>query len=204
MSCGGAGSPFIQHTLYDAFLRCSRNKVSMATYCGLALIALAFGWVSRMCGGGPPKLPWVTDQLIYALPYAFIASPAGPWAVLAYAGAVLGKLTGHGRGISLGEPMKEGSKPERLEYLILWLQPYLPVYWYKVLILSVTGLAVTALPSVVLLPLDPRASVLILLSGLLKAPAYMLGWKIGKKPTEIGEFLTGFFCVSALLIISQN
>lgn len=33
------------------------------------LVALVGGWISRMCGGGKPKLPWGLDQWIYALPY---------------------------------------------------------------------------------------------------------------------------------------
>lgn len=186
----------------------------MASYFSLVLISLLFGWVSRMAGGGPPRLPWVTDQLIYALPYAIIAAPAGPWAILAYAGAVLGKLTGHGGGIDLGHSVK-GRDPERLEFLIRFLRGRISEYWYDVLLLTVTGLAVTLLPGVVILLLDPRAGVLIVLSGLLKAPAYMIGWLIYPKgkgrgiphlngATEIGEFLTGFLCIGSLILCADG
>lgn len=157
------------------------------------LITLVWGWVSRMCGGAPPKLPWGLDQWLYALPYLVVCLPSW-WSIAAYLGAVLGKRMGHGRGMSLREPMKPGSKPEKIEFLILWLQPHLPVYWYKVLILALTGLAVSLVAGIV------THNPVLALSGLLKAPGYMIGWAIypsGKgrgipylnEATAIGEAL---------------
>lgn len=105
-------------------------------------------------------------------------------------------LSGHGRGMSIGEPMELGDEPETLEFPILWLEPYLPVYWYKALILAITGLAIT-LPAGLAL-MNP----LVMASGLLKAPAYMIGRAISRKySTQWGEFLTGGFLWGSLALI---
>jgi len=178
----------------------------------LAILVIPFmAWVSRMAGGGWPKLPFGLDQWLFSLPYAALLGPlTGWWAVLAYLGAVIGKRTGHGRGISLKEPMKPGSEPEILEYPVLWLQPHLSVYAYKGLILAMTGM-LGVLASVVLCAIWGQwlAAGALFLSGMAKTPAYMIGWAIFpdggdsrfdtsiaaqlNEATEIGEFLAGLF-----------
>ncbi|PZQ44866.1 MAG: hypothetical protein DI551_09195 [Micavibrio aeruginosavorus] len=202
--------------------------------------ALLGGWLSRMCGGGPPKLPWGLDQWIYALPYmlisipatasmiiilynadkaskgkyAFVIKPPAMIAVAPFVGAFLGKRTGHGGGMDLGTNAKEpghGREPEALEFFILSIHGKIPQYWYDALLLAITGFAVTLLTGVVICFVDVPAGLLIAFSGLLKAPAYMIGRKIypegnGKgipylnEATAIGEYLTGFFGWGALAL----
>lgn len=157
-----------------------------------------------MCGGGPPYLPYRLAAWLYALPYLFVCLPSW-WAVAAYLAAVLGKRTGHGGGLDLGR-WAGPRETEKLEYLIVWLRGRIPEYWYDVLIMAITGLSVSLVAGIV------TGNIWIALSGLLKAPAYMIGWAVypnghGKgiphlnEATAIGEFLTGFFCVGALVFI---
>lgn len=182
------------------------------------LFCVTGGWVSRMAGGAKPKLPLGLDQWIYALPYGLICLPAGWWALAGYGGAFGGKRTGHGRGISLKEKMKESAEPEKLEYLILWLEDKMSTYWYKVLVLAITGLAVSLAAGVVVaVTMDLFWGVFLALSGLSKAPAYMIGWEIYPEgsdadptdseldeATEIGELLTGVFGFAACAIVYLN
>lgn len=165
------------------------------------IIALIWGWISRMAGGAPPKLLYGLDAWLYALPYAIICLPSF-WSIPAYLIAALGKRLGHGRGISLKAPLI--GEPEKIEWLTIWVKPYIPVYWYKVLILSATGLVCSLVAGIIC------GSWIIALSGLLKGPAYMIGWAIYPKgtgrgikylneATAIGEFLTGFLCIGVLL-----
>lgn len=188
--------------------------------------ALCGGWISRMCGGAPPKLPWGLEQSIYALPYMVAALPAtvtfGAWAfsrtreresfksaiILPYLCAFIAKRTGHGGGIDLGTSTVP-RKDEKLEVLTRPLRGKLSEYWYDALFLSVTGLAVTLLAGVCIAVVAPLSGLLILVSGLLKGPAYMAGWAVYPKghgkglphlneATAIGEFLTGFFGWAAI------
>lgn len=184
--------------------------------------ALLGGWLSRMCGGAPPKLPLGLDQWLYALPYLLIGIPAIPFIVSAlrlppkhrqvagfcslevsYLGAFAGKRTGHGNGFDLGHA-ERGKDDEALEFIVQPLHGKIPEYWYDALLVAVTGLAVTLAAGIVVSVINPLAGVLLALSGLSKAPAYMIGWAIypnhsGKgipylnESTAIGEFLTGFF-----------
>lgn len=176
----------------------------------LLSFALLGGWISRMCGGGPPKLPLGLDQWIYALPYgacgvAVMASGAveaeALFLLLPYFGAFLGKRTGHGGGIDLGTSPRI-REPEALEFIIKPLHGRIPEYWYDALLLAVTGLAVTILAGLVVALADPLAGLAVALSGALKAPAYKIGRAIyphgrGRgipelnEATAIGEFLTG-------------
>ena len=134
---------------------------------------------------------------------------------LPYFGAFIGKRTGHGGGIDAGTNEKEpgsGREPEKLEYLILPLHSKMPRYWYDILLLSITGLAVTLIAGIMLLFISIPYGLLVLLSGVMKGPAYMIGWRIYPKghgrgiphlneATAIGEFLTGWFGWGALGII---
>lgn len=192
---------------------------------GLFLFACLGGWLSRMCGGAPPNLPWRLAAWLYALPYLIVSVPTTiviaalftpyylrqHWrflVLLPYFGALVGKRTGHGGGIDLGTNMKERDL-EKLEYLIAPLRGRMPEYWYDVLLLSITGLAATLIAGVLISFIWPLNGVLIIVSGLLKGPAYMIGWAIypngsGKgisqlnEATQIGEFLTGFIAWGAI------
>ncbi len=118
---------------------------------------------------------------------------------------------GHGRGISLKEPMDPESNPEKIEILTLWLIDKIPMYWYKCLILSLTGLVGVILPSILLWVYGHELLALaVLLGGFIGKPlGYIIGWEIFPKHTvrteeenqkivwqentAIGELLTGFF-----------
>lgn len=192
----------------------------------ILLFALAGGWLSRMAGGGPPKLPWGLDQWLYGLPYALIALPVtAPFAafmglkeknskvalcilLLPYIGAVAGKRTGHGGGIDVGTWTAD-REDEKLEFIIKPLHGKIPEYWYDALLLGVTGIACTLIASVMVMFVDVWGGLALMLSGSTKAPAYMIGWWIyptggGKgiphlnEATAIGEFLTGFFAYAIL------
>lgn len=183
----------------------------------IILFASTGGIVSRGCGGGFKELPYHLNEYLYAGPYAILCVIAGlgfPLVILAYAFAVIGKSTGHGGGMDLGHSPKEpgqGREPEKLEYAILWLHGKIPQYWYDALLLGLTGLLVTVPTGMVIASVNPMAGILIALSGLTKPLSYIIGWKIypsgsGDGPKEldeataIGEFLTGFFGWSAVIL----
>lgn len=149
-------------------------------------IALSFLWglLSRYYGSDLPKPPKVILAMFMGIPLAllsYLTLHSLAISALTLACYVLGRLTGHGRGISLGEPMKPGSKPEKVEFLIRFLEPVLSTYWYKNLILFITGFISFATTG------------WALWGGLSKSIAYSTGWLLskGSKATAMGEFLTG-------------
>lgn len=167
----------------------------------LAFILLG-GFISRMCGGGKPKLPLGIDQWLYAIPYGVITylySQSILWSVLAYLGAFLGKRTGHGGWMDLGTWTKP-REDERLEFIIKALHGKIYEYWYDFIGLCLVGLAVSLMSAVIVGSVSPLAGFILMLSGALKAVAYSIGWKIRRKPTEIGEFLTGIFGYAGIAI----
>jgi len=173
------------------------------------VFALAMGAMNRWRGMSSPFkkfFPRPLPQITLALPYAILVSD---YLNNYYVGAAvlvlttLGWLTGHGAFIDLGT-WKNAVKPERLEFTITWLKSKLSPYWYDFVGLAVTGLAVTVPAGIA--TMNP----VLALSGVLKAPAYAIGWfvstgkidpssldeieeRIGSRATEIGEFLTGLF-----------
>lgn len=129
-------------------------------------------WLSRMSGGGWPKLPWGLDQWLLALPYLLFYPALGWWVILGYLGAVLGLRLGHGRGFWYDRPFKEGSTPEKIE---IFIPKNLPVNIQKILIMVLTGLAVTiVLAACLLLHGYWIASLIVAISGAAKAFAYFL------------------------------
>ena len=151
----------------------------------LILVIPYMTWVSRMCGGGPPKLPWGLDAWLLAAPYLLFYPYVGWWVILGYLGAVLGLRMGHGRGFHYNLPFEIGSEPEKIEVLI---PDSLPVYWQKFLIMAGTGLAVSLALSIILslngyiLP-----GLVLALSGTCKALAYLF------PRTEHSEYRRGTF-----------
>jgi len=138
-----------------------------------------------MCGGGWPKLPWGLDAFVLALPYLLFYEAIGWWVIPAYIGAVIGVRLGHGRGFHYRLPFKEGSDPEKVEWLIDSTQD---VYTRKFLIMYLTGLAVTfALGLILTLHGHILAGFVIYVSGMLKSVAYML------PETWHSELARGFF-----------
>lgn len=140
--------------------------------------------VSRMCGGAGPNLGGL-DQIIYALPFAVVTFalllptvqsllypyPWYIWYLPAIAGATafIGKRLGHGRGISLFDPLR--GDPERVEIVIRWLIPYLPTWAYKCLILALCEAVVWAGISFALTPW-------LMLAAFIRPVAYLIGWVI--------------------------
>lgn len=180
----------------------------------LIIKSLVGGWVSRMCGGAPPKLPWGLDQFVFSLPYLIFFPVIGIWqSVLSYAGAVLGKRLGHGNGMDLSYSKTRGN-PEKVEKVILWLHGKISEYWYDFLTLALTSLVANLILGGFLIFTNPLiGGWFLVLSTLCKPVAYSIGWKIypnftGKgiknlnEATQIGEFLTGFF--QYLLIFSAH
>lgn len=142
-------------------------------------------WLSRMAGGGWPKLPFGLDQWLLALPYLLFYPVIGWWVIPAYLGAVLGLRLGHGRGFDYKLPFKVGSDPEKVEWVI---PKSLPVSVRKFLIMALTGLCVTLILAVLLLAYGYLLPALIVaLSGIAKALAYFLPM------TEQAELSRGFF-----------
>lgn len=89
----------------------------------------AFGWLSRMSGGGWPKLPWGLDQHLWAIPYGILGGGLAHyggfgWASttgavgLSYLTAFFAKRTGHGTYMTLPYSIKTGLEPERLDFIV--------------------------------------------------------------------------------------
>lgn len=165
----------------------------LASLGAIALFSIPYmAWLSRMSGGGEPKLPWGLDQWLLSLPYLIFIPQVGYWIVPAYLSAVLGLRLGHGRGFHYKIPFEPGSEPERVEAVIpdSW-----PVYWQKFSIMALNGLAVTLMLAIVTLCHGYVLSGLILaLSGALKSLAYMT------RKTEDSEYLRGAFLGLGLLL----
>jgi len=122
--------------------------------------------------------PW--NQIAFALPYAWFAyQQVGYWAILVLIFTTLGTITGHGRGFN--NDTLQGD-PETLEWPISWMQLYVPLQFYKFMIMVMTGLAIS-LPAG-LATLNP----VLALSGALKGVAYYI-----TRDTRVSEFLTGLF-----------
>lgn len=173
-----------------------------------AILAAVGAFVFRARGGWPP-IPRPIEQAFFALPLLVIGLQAwGIYGILPYVAIVLyivstaAILRGHGRNADLGQH-KEPADLEWYEHLppLRWLEKRLPPYWYDVSALAVSGLSYT----IAMLPVSP----LIALSGIAKAPAFMVGkliadhtsWQISlfggkfyvKSAWEWGEFLCGAF-----------
>lgn len=73
------------------------------------------------------------------------------------------------------------------------------LYWRCVFGLSLTGIAAVSGTIFAFLFINPLFSGIMLLSGALKGPAYMIGWRT-KYNTVLGEILTGLFVGIGLLI----
>lgn len=173
------------------------------------LFALIGGILYRARGGWP-SLPRPIEQCLFCLPIIYV-SLGSPWYLiaLAYVLSVAATLKGHGHTMNYSTPVDK-SKLEDYELFTKWLIGKVPDYWYKVMAHSFGGLIVT-------LPLILTAPYLCWV-GLLKGPAYMIGWKlhpnyndgklkikIGKftidSSTAWGEFLTGLFIWGALYLM---
>lgn len=81
--------------------------------------------LSRMCGGGNPKLPFGLDQHIYATPYLLLSVLINPVIAFnscllhffSYFTALLGKRQGHGQYFDLGKWTKK-IKAEKIDPIV--------------------------------------------------------------------------------------
>lgn len=171
----------------------------------LVFLLAVVGGVFYRFRGGWPKLPRPLEQCLFCLPIIYV-SLGSEWylTALAYALSVVVVLKGHGHTMDLGHSDKGDF--EWYEKVTGWrfFHGKMSEYWYDVIGHSIGGLFIT-LP---LLLTNPALSAI----GLLKGPAYMIGWtdkipsvKIGNftlmHETEWGEFLTGFFVWGVLLYL---
>lgn len=163
------------------------------------IFALYGALLYRWRGMAHPKkkyFPRPFNQIVFAFPYAVYVYLATPFqshalalASICWVLTTLAVLTGHGRGNDLGQ--KDDGDPETLEFLIAWLKPHIPLYYYDILLLSITGAAIT-LPAG-LLTLNP----FLALSGLLKGLCYAVA-KFGDTGSDGGELLTGAVLYASL------
>lgn len=172
----------------------------------IVLVALG-GWISRMCGGGRPRLPWGLDQWLYAIPYALVVLFAnltvigGFTGALALVGAMLGKRTGHGQYLSIGRRRQPPALDEKLDFIVrFFMGPQRRPDRKRDLVgMLVTGTAVGLLPALFLVAGGHvAAAALVLLSGSAKCLGYWFGdrWAVltGRRYTTLPcEILTGCF-----------
>jgi hypothetical protein len=168
------------------------------------LLALIGGIFYRMRGGWP-STPRPFEQMLFCLPVGYVAYLGTDWyyALIIYALSVGACLKGHGRNMDLGAWKGDADFEDYERWTGYYkLHGKIPEYWYDVGGVAISGLIVT-LPLIFINPLAAFA-------GLLKAPAYMLGWWMhpnyddGKikfniykftlrSSTEWGEYFTGLF-----------
>jgi hypothetical protein len=166
----------------------------------LIFLPVIGGIISRFHGGGfKGGVNKSFKNILWASPFGAVAalSHSGWWMLLGFVAlglCAVGKATGHGRGFRLKEPMKEGSEREKVEYLIFWLENKIPLYWYKVLIMTLVGLAAVLGAVLLIAPVYPGLAAIIALGGAFKGVNAM----IFDKQTEWREFADGFVAYSAL------
>lgn len=188
----------------------------MTEYFPFLVIALALlgGWLSRMCGGGWPSIPFGLDTFLYAAPYLAVFLVHGGYennshilyGILSYAAAITGKRTGHGQYLGFAHSPRQPLKnAEKLDFIVTFFMGadvapgFTPSYWRCAVGMAVTGLAETLIPGILIsLVLSPLVGVLTALSGLLKPLGYMFGWRMfddGYTEPEAnvyGEIFNGF------------
>jgi len=151
--------------------------------------------IYRMRGGLGPHITHPIKQVLYALPYAYITYLYVDSFILVFISlglTVLALVKGHGHNMDLGD------WPHDADYE--WYEFHKPLhgriseYWYDVIGMCISGLTYT-LPSGII-----SLNVWLAISGILKAPAYMIGWKVQGR-TELGEWLTGGFAGLSLALL---
>lgn len=172
----------------------------------MALIfAILGGLISRWHGGGfVSGSPKVLKNILWALPIAALCYSVHDGSLIAFflvlVSCLAGKSLGHGRGFRLKEPMKPGSSPERVEILI---PKKLPLYWYKVSIMSLTGLAAVSGAVIAISIINPIAGLIVALGGAFKGVNAM----VFDLKTEYREFADGFaayFCLAVAYMMVSN
>lgn len=164
----------------------------------IALGSALYRWRGHGKVSGPRWLKLVLTAAFLALPaalewgLALRVSWDGLVVLAGFLGALWGLSRGHGEFMDLTHRYGAGREEDDWP----WLPRVLPIrdrYWYEFAALGVTGLAATVGPGLALAVYDWTAGAILAVSGLLKAPAYAIGWRVakGSRATEIGEWLTG-------------
>lgn len=157
------------------------------------ILGILSAWHGGRIHGGDPKA-------IKNLAWCFaIAIPVGiycPLWTLVFMPLCYLKTTGHGRGFDLKEPMKIGSEPEQVEVfeykkirinLLIRLIDKIPLYWYKVLLMSAVGLAACSGAVAAFAVASPLAGLCVAAGGLFKGVNAMLF----DKDTAVREAMDG-------------
>jgi len=177
-------------------------------YALIAIKVILLGAVyGRLDGGGIAKCKeWIERSLIMFFFVLACAPFAGYYALFAYLG-VAGIATGHGQyfldrtakfikpqGVDPFVVLFFGSDPrtERLKNYHHGIKQYgeIKLYWRNVFGMFVTGSLVGVPAFLVAMVFGQYAGALFLLTGVVKALAYMVGYKFWKK-TEPAEYING-------------
>lgn len=177
-------------------------------------------FLSRWHGGGWGKPPKLLAGSVWSLPFAGLA-----WfvtadirvGVLVFCCTLLFRQTGHGGAMDAGRSVKEpghGREPEKLEYLILWLNGRTPARVYDAILNAVIGTFAVLWCAVAVMFVEPVLAALLLVSGTLGRPlAYEIGHTLydagylkrmphwADHGSAVGELLYGFFVYAALAAI---
>jgi len=159
-------------------------------------------FLARLHGGGFFYLPKFLISTLWGLAYGVTLrnKVSVISIILVVSLTALLKSTGHGNFIDLGTCCNLG-EPETLEFLINPLRSVLNDYWYDFTGLALIGFLGAIPYAIGVYKLNIKASLVVLIGGVLKSVAYALGWTISLHyPTEIGELLTGFFVGLSLFI----
>ena len=157
---------------------------------------LVSAWHGGRIIGGSPK---ILKAFVWAFPFSFLAyfETNIYLAAIALALCMLGKNTGHGRGFDLTKPKEEGTKPERLEFLISWIEGKIPNYWYEVLFMALVGFAAVSGGVLALAFVSLPSAALLAVGGLFKG----VNAVIFDEKTEAREYADGVTAYTALAIV---
>lgn len=173
---------------------------------GLLILAagIAGAYSCRECGKGGAVIGRPYAQIIYAAPSAVLG---GAWwgSLLSVVGSFLGKTWGHGQYMGVPQEHGDPAGDEWYDFIVSWFfgpddKPQPARYWRNVFGLALSGLFYSIVGSIMLAAHGNWLSSLVfLLGGAMKAPAYMISYALGKG-TLWGEYLTGFFGWSSVAI----
>lgn len=175
------------------------EQMIISTLAFTAAGAALYRW-RGMASSKKKYFPRPFNQLAFALPYALVCTPpyVDTWwvfpIVLLLTWAAV--LTGHGGWMDLGS-WKEEREPERMEFLISWLRGKISERTYDIIGMALNGVLITAPAGITL------GNPILALSGALKAPAYIIGWRL-KWGTAGGEWLTGGLLWGSLALVFTN
>lgn len=168
------------------------------------ILGIVSAWHGGRIHGGDPKF---IKNLAWCLPFAVAVGIYCPVWTLVFVPLCYLKTMGHGRGFRLKEPMKDGSTPDSIErYLILPLLDKIPLYWYKVLLMSLVGLAAVSGGVIAFSIANPLAGLCVALAGLWKGVNAMIFDADGETGNAVREFADGCAAgcglLAAIMIVS--